>query len=86
MTSTLMIVAFIDFRKAFNTLDHAILLNKLAELNFTEKALSWFDSNLTDPLQVTLLKGVKSSEMPVLTGKGPSGVHFGPPALYHIYT
>ena len=36
----------IDLRKAFNTLDHDILLNKMKYLGFTSKTIDWFASYL----------------------------------------
>lgn len=37
------IATFTDFRKVFNTLEHAILLRKLSDLNVSDRALHWID-------------------------------------------
>lgn len=37
---------FIDFRKAFDVVDHAILLKKLALYKLSEASLNWFKSYL----------------------------------------
>ena len=37
---------FVDYRKAFETLDHDILCKKLLNYNFSENAVNWFCSYL----------------------------------------
>ena len=41
------IAVFIDFKKAFDTLDHAILLEKVSQINLSPNLLKWFKSYLT---------------------------------------
>ena len=36
----------LDLKKAFNTVNHEILLNKLKTLNFSDEAIAWFRSHL----------------------------------------
>ena len=38
----------IDLQKAFDTIDHKILLGKLKTLNFSSSSIKWFDSYLSD--------------------------------------
>ena len=38
----------IDLQKAFDTIDHLILLEKLRSLNFTEETVKWFQSYLSN--------------------------------------
>ena len=35
-------VVFLDLRKAFDTVDHNILLNKLNTFNFSPECIDWF--------------------------------------------
>lgn len=39
---------FLDLAKAFDCLDHPILIDHLATLGFDESACSWFSSSLSD--------------------------------------
>ena len=54
------IIASLDYSKAFDTLDHKILLNKLAALNMSESALSWFTSYLANRRQFVKYNAVLS--------------------------
>ena len=44
-------ILFIDFRKAFDVVDHTLLLKKLSFYKFSESALQWFTSYLSTRLQ-----------------------------------
>ena len=35
---------FVDFRKAFDVVDHSILLNKLIKYKFNRRTIDWFSS------------------------------------------
>ncbi len=47
----------LDFQKAFDTLDHTILLYKLMAVGFNEKSLRWVQSYLDDRSQRVDIKG-----------------------------
>ena len=51
---------FLDFRKAFDLLDHGILLWKLAELNVKKSFWLWIKSFLEGRSQQVRLDGIKS--------------------------
>ena len=52
---------FVDFRKAFDVVDHSILLNKLIKYKFNRRTMDWFTSYLSDRQQaVDSGKGLSS--------------------------
>ena len=54
---------FIDLKKAFDTIDHCILLQKLYQYGITGIINDWFHSYLTDRVQSTQ---IVSSKLPTL--------------------
>ena len=47
----------IDLQKAFDTVDHSILVNKLKAIGLDGNAIAWFDVYLTNRMQVTDVGG-----------------------------
>ena len=70
-------VAFIDLRKAFDTVNHNILLSKLQNLGASVSALSWFNSYLKCRTQRVHFKDSLSNSCFVSTGV-PQGSVLGP--------
>ncbi|CAB3995382.1 RNA-directed DNA polymerase from mobile element jockey [Paramuricea clavata] len=74
---------FLDFKKAFDLVDHRILLIKLAEMNVSKAFWSWVKCFLTERTQHVNLHGVISSSAPC-----PAGVPQGSvisPTLFNIH-
>ena len=76
---------FIDFSKAFDTVDHSILLKKLEVIyDFSEAAISWFSSYLSNRKQFVQLDDIgKSTEKQISCGV-PQGSILGP-TLFILY-
>ena len=68
---------FIDFKKAFDTVDHTIMLQKLKGLGVRSIYLAWFHSYLSSRLQSTVV-GQTSSTLRKVTVGVPQGSILGP--------
>ena len=75
--------AFIDLSKAFDSISHSILLEKLRELNFDNKAVSLIESYLKNRNQKVVLNTCKSDWIQLYQGV-PQGTILGP-LLFNIY-
>ena len=74
---------FLDLSKAFDTLDHSIMLDKLSSLGMNRSTVQWFRSYLTMLTQSVCTNGILSEPQPI-----SFGVHQGSvlgPLLFIIY-
>ena len=72
---------FIDFRKAFDCVNHDILISKLKLTNLGPNTIAWFHNYLTNRLQKVLANGIQSSQRVIKQGV-PQGSTLGP--LFYI--
>ena len=76
-------VIYLDFAKAFDKVDHAILIGKLEKYGIQGKALKWIKEFLINRKQAVVVEGHKSSLQWVKSGV-PQGTVLGP-ILFVLY-
>jgi hypothetical protein len=77
------IAIFCDLRKAFDTVDHSILLKKMYKMGIRDTELAWFKDYLSNRKQFVFIDGNSSSLLDILLGV-PQGSILGP-LLFLLY-
>ena len=67
---------FLDFSKAFDTVDHQILLNKMYKYGIRGIAFKWMESYLSNRRQFVLFKDVRSEYANVTCGVPQGSILF----------
>ena len=73
-------VTFLDFRKAFDSIEHNRLLENFRDIGIRPGLIGWFASYLQGRTQMTSYHGVKSERMEI-NGGVPRGSKLGPIAF-----
>ncbi len=76
-------MVLLDLQKAFDTVDHEILLMKLCSMGLNNSSVRWFESYLTDRKQTVAVNGVHSRPRDIVCGV-PQGSILGP-LLFLVY-
>ena len=70
-------MVFLDLSKAFDTIDHDVMLNKLMDLGFSDSAIVWFRAYLTNRTQSVCVNVMLSDPQSIAFGV-PQGSLLGP--------
>jgi Reverse transcriptase (RNA-dependent DNA polymerase) len=79
----MVVAVFLDFKRAFETVDRKLLLAKLWKYGIRESAYEWFSSYLDNRCQFTKYDGKKSDTLEIKIGV-PQGSVLGP-LLFILY-
>lgn len=74
---------YTDFSKAFDKINHDLLIKKLARVGVHGSLLRWIRSYISNRSQAVYVKGYSSQFLPVPSGV-PQGSHIGP-LLFSVY-
>ena len=74
---------FVDFCKAFDLVDHGILLTKLAGMGVSKSFWKWCQNFLTGRMQQVKLPGVFSNTGSVIAGEPQGGVIS--PTMFNVH-
>ena len=82
-TGKFIVGVFLDLKKAFDTVDHTILLKKLHVYGIRDNHLDWFKSYLNNRTQYVTYNNARS-DIKTITHGVPQGSILGP-LLFNLY-
>ena len=82
-SGSLTVAGFLDLSKAFDTVDHNLLLHKLKSVGLSDDTVNWLQSYLTKRNQRASVGDSLSLASPIAVGV-PQGSILGPPSLSYL--
>ena len=80
------VFCFFDYRKAFDTVPHWPLLEKLVALKLNRHVIQWIADYLTARTQQVVVDGETSEVADVLSGVPHAGLCPGPPSISNLHS
>ena len=77
-------IVYLDMSKAFNSISHNILLQKLKAIWLAPSAVSWFNSYLSQRCQVVWINAALSDVLPVVCGVSQSSILAWNPVIQYL--
>ena len=74
----LVVACFLDLSKAFDLINHRILLEKLKKISLNDISIKWFSSYLSNRKMFSCVNGTLSSSFKILERSVPQGSILGP--------
>ena len=78
-------MVMVDFRKAFDLVDHTLLLKKLRYYKLSDKTINWFSSYLLGRKQKVAINNIESRMENVLCGVPQGSVNLGSIVISNVY-
>ena len=75
------VIILLDLSKAFDSIQHDLMLCKLRKTGVSETACAWFESYLSQRIQVVKIQNTLSLTR---NGRGTARIHLGPGTVYII--
>ena len=72
------VATLLDLSKAFDLINHKILLHKLKQIGLSDTSINWFRSYLSNRKMYTYVNGILSSSYSTLSRSVPQGSILGP--------
>ena len=77
-------MVMVDFRKAFDLVDHTLLLKKLRHYKISDKTLLWFSSYLLNKKKKVVINDIESKYEKNYVWC-PSWLNFGTSVIFNVH-
>ena len=78
-------MVMVDFRKAFDLVDHTLLLKKLRHYKISEETVLLFSSYLFNRKQKVVINNIESTTENTVCDDVPQGTILGPFVIFNVH-